>query len=101
MADTVDKDDVNEAMRLMEMSKDSLNAEERQARYAYLRLENLKLISMVYELFEIVCSWGIGHHEFTTPDFITSLSFIDLRAPQTRCMVWSEVSFRSVMASRQ
>jgi len=56
MADTVDKDDVNEAMRLMEMSKDSLNAEERQARYAYLRLENLKLISMVYELFEIVCS---------------------------------------------
>lgn len=32
MADDVDKDDINEAMRLMEMSKDSLNAEERQQR---------------------------------------------------------------------
>ncbi|KAF6031212.1 MCM7 [Bugula neritina] len=30
MADVVEKDDINEAMRLMEMSKDSLNAEERQ-----------------------------------------------------------------------
>ena len=30
MSNIVDKDDINEAMRLMEMSKDSLNAEERQ-----------------------------------------------------------------------
>ena len=30
MSNVVDKDDINEAMRLMEMSKDSLNAEERQ-----------------------------------------------------------------------
>jgi len=34
MADVVEKDDINEAMRLMEMSKDSLNAEERQKKYA-------------------------------------------------------------------
>ena len=36
MASVVEKDDINEAMRLMEMSKDSLNSEERQKRYAKL-----------------------------------------------------------------
>ena len=32
LVDVVEKDDVNEAMRLMEMSKDSLNASQAQSR---------------------------------------------------------------------
>ena len=41
MASVVEKDDINEAMRLMEMSKDSLNSEERQKRYVRLSFLSL------------------------------------------------------------
>ena len=38
LADVVEKDDVNEAMRLMEMSKDSLNARDTHARWERYQL---------------------------------------------------------------
>lgn len=46
MMDSVEKEDVNEAMRLMEMSKDSLQADKSSNTRSVLKVWNLSLVLM-------------------------------------------------------
>ena len=76
MSNVVVKDDINEAMRLMEMSKDSLNAEERQQKWvngirflSLISVKNIKIATFHNQIYDMYAYIALGINPHYTCTF--------------------------------